>query len=222
MIQIQANMDGKNIQAPSTAAGGSGTQSQGMGQRQLRTPEGTLHQFFIRRSCQSGSQNYPQWTHVKKPLWGDLFWNRKAMKPANAAANFAGKDECGPLLSSIGAGASQSASHCGRVMGAAFASDSAGTIHAVIEIHPNPDDAPKHRAHRLYYTKATRKAYGSQPEIIYEWDWSEHTPVLIQDASGATSDGGTMFDLRMPSMVCDGDDRLHLVFQQNISIVGAS
>lgn len=222
MIQIQASMDGNSIQPPSTAAGGSGTQSQGMGQRQLRTPEGTLHQFFIRRSCQSGSQNYPQWTHVKKPLWGDLFWNRKAMKPANAAANFAGKDECGPLLSSIGAGASQSASHCGRVMGAAFASDSAGTIHAVIEIHPNPDDAPKHRAHRLYYTKATRKAYGSQPEIIYDWDWSEHTPVLIQDASGATSDGGTMFDLRMPSMVCDGDDRLHLVFQQNISIVGAS
>jgi hypothetical protein len=225
MIQRQSSMDGNSMAAPATASGGSGSQCMGMGQRQLRTPDGTLHQFFIRRSCQTGSGNLPQWTHIKKPLWGDLFWNRKATKPQQKSAVFGGEDECGPILASIGAGLTTPADYDkGRVMGAAFASDSAGTIHAVIEYHANPDDTANHRAHRLYYHKATRKSCGSQPEPIYDWDWSVHTPVLLQGGTGwtTTQAGGTMWDLRMPSLVCDGDDRLHLAFQQVLSQVGAS
>ena len=225
MIQRQSSMDGNMIQPVSTASGGSGSQSMGMGQRQVRTPEGTLHQFFIRRSCQTGSNNLPQWTHIKKPLWSDLFWNRKATKPQQASAVFGGEDECGPLLASIGAGLTTPADYDkGRVMGAAFASDSAGTIHAVIEYHANPDDSANHRAHRLYYHKATRTSYGSQPEPIYDWDWSVHTPVLIQGGTGwdGLNAGGTMWDLRMPSLVCDGDDRLHLAFQQVLSQTGST
>lgn len=225
MIQRQSNMTGAAMAGPATESGGSGSQNMGMGQRQVRTPEGTLHQFFIRRSCQTGSGNLPQWTHIKKPLWGDLFWNRKSIKPQQASAVFAGKDECGPLLASIGAGLTTPADYDkGRVMGAAYASDSAGTIHAVIEYHPNPDDTANHRAHRLYYHKAVRTSYSSQPETIYDWDWSVHTPVLIQGGGGYTGleAGGTMWDLRQASLVCDGDDRLHLAFQQVLGTVGAT
>lgn len=225
MIQRQSNMDGNDMSGPAVMAGGSGPQNLGMGQRQLRTPDGTLHQFFIRRSCQSGSDNLPQWTHIKKPLHGDLFWNKKAMKPQNESAVFGGLDEVGPLLNSIGAGLTTPAEyHKGRVMGAAFASDSAGTIHAILEYHANPDDTANHRAHRFYYHKAVRTSPSQNPDPIYDWDWSIHTPVLLQGGATYTGleAGGTMWDMRHPSLVIDGNDRLHLSFVQPMSHVGST
>ena len=223
MIQTQSSMDGENLKGPATMAGGSGPQCLGHGQRIVRTPDGTLHQFQFHRSVQSGSLNLPQWCHLKKPIHADLFYNRRAMKPDQDAAVFGGKDECGPTLASVGAGMSQGEYHKGRVMGAAFCSDSNGTLHAVIEYHPNPNDVPSHQAHELYYHKAERTMSTYNPEPVYDWDWSVHTPVLIQSGlTGTTESGGTRWDLRQPSLVCDSQDKLHLAVVQVLSTVGGS
>ena len=218
MIQTSAMMNGLDVMnggsIPSQYAGGTQEMSMGMGQRSLRTPDGTLHQFHIRRSAQAGSENLPQWTHYKKPLYGDVFWNSKAMKSNQDQAIHSGLDECGPLLNSIGANIGGTSDTIGRVMGAAFCSDSNGTIHAVIEYHANPSGGA-HMAHRLYYHKADRKLVNYNPEPVYDWDWSVHAPVLIQDSSLILSMlGGSASDLRQPSIVCDAQDRIHLVCTQ--------
>ena len=219
MIQTSAMMDGLSINQggtlPTQYANGSHDMSMGMGQRGLRTPDGTLHQFHIRRSAQAGSNNLPQWTHYKKPLWGCVFWNSKAMKPQPDQAVHSGLDECGPLLNSIGASGDGTSASLGKVMGAAYCSDSNGTIHAVLEYHAS--DGAGHKAHRLYYHRADRKLVNYNPDPVYDWDWSVHTPVLIQNNSIIGSAGGSMYDLRQPSIVCDSSDRLHLVCVQIIT-----
>ena len=184
----------------------------GKGQRILRTPEGTLHQFLIERSGQASSSNMPMWTHYKQPTGQDLFWNSKALK--TDGSNYDGKDECGPLLETL-----TGSSDKGRVLGAAYASDSAGTIHAVIEYTALQSDSTStlERAHRLYYTYAKRTLKSNSPTPVYDWDWSIHTPQLINAGTLTGTDGekaGSPNDLRQPSLVCDASDRLHLAFTQ--------
>ena len=210
--------DDGGLTGPSTMAGTANRGGMGHGQRILRTPDGTLHIFHLRRSAQSGSQNYPIWTHMKKPLHGDLFFNSKAMKPDPDSSAYDGKDECGPLLHAIGANAGGSDNTVGRVYGAAYASDSNGTIHAVIEYHANPDGSASQRSHRLYYTKADRITVSTNPEPVYDWDWSIHTPVLINSNATGSDGGGSINDCRQPSLVCDSADRLHLTFSQQASV----
>ena len=187
----------------------------GKGQRIVRTPDGTLHQFVIKRSMQANSDNQAQWCHMKKPLHSDVFFSRRAMVTNPDTATSAGKDEVGPLMAVLGMGTGTSYSQKARLLGAAFASDSKGTIHAVVELHVNPDDATTHRAHRLYYHKAECRLVTYSPEPVYDWDWSAHTPVLLQSHLASTQEGGgTQYDLRMPSLVCDSKDRLHLTVAQ--------
>tara|TARA_R110002012_G_scaffold87192_2_gene215860 strand:+ start:31976 stop:38377 length:6402 start_codon:yes stop_codon:yes gene_type:complete len=168
----------------------------GKGQRILRTEDGTLHVFTLDRGTTTGSSNIPQWTHHAKQLNNDLFWNRKAMKVNPSTSAYDGKDECKPRLVDLG-GATPTG---WATMGASFASDSLGTIHAVIQIKTAADSS------RLYYTYAKRKLASYQPFPVYEWDWSAHTPLRIEAAS-ITGDG---WDLREPTLVCDSLDRLHL------------
>lgn len=216
MIKTSAQMDGlavNNGQAtPYQYADGTADMSMGMGQRSLRTPDGTLHQFHLRRSAQAGSDNLPIWTHYKKPLYGDVFWNSKAMKPNPSSAVYAGFDECGPLLNVIGASGDGSTASLGKVMGAAFCSDSNGTIHGVIEYHASTGAG--HKAHRLYYVKADRTLKNYNPEPVYNWDWQVHSPVRIQSITVETESGGSMFDLRQPSIACDSQNRIHLACVQ--------
>ena len=216
MIQTSAMMNGLDINNGGSNASqyalGSQEMSMGMGQRSVRTPDGTLHQFHIRRSAQAGSENLPQWTHYKKPLYGDVFWNSKAAKPNPASAIHAGHDEVGPLLNSIGANGDGTANSLGKVMGAAFCSDSNGTIHAVIEIHAS--SSAGHKAHRLYYHRCERKAITYNPEPVYDWDWTVNAPVLIQNAAVSTYVAGSMYDLRQPTIACDSADRIHLACVQ--------
>ena len=182
-------------------------QALGKGQRSVRTPDGTLHTFFIRRGATSSTE--PFWTHYKKPIHGDLFWNSKGLKSTNPDTYvYDGKDQCGPDLSSLGNNA--------RLHGASFASDSKGTIHAVLEVHADPSNTGTERAHRLYYHYAERIQVASNPEPVYDWDWSIHTPVVIQQQIDGSSPAaaGSAWDFRQPSLVCDSQDRLHLVCQQ--------
>ena len=157
----------------------------GKGQRICRTPEGTLHVFNIERSAQSGSSNLPVFVHYSKPLGSDLFWNRKALKTNPADASYDGKDEVGPLLTGTV-----------NLRGAAFAADSKGTIHAVVETEDSG-------VHSLHYTYAKRVLVAYNPDPVYSWDWSEVTPVAIAVTSGTA-------DLRQPSIAVDSADRVHL------------
>ena len=184
--QVRSEMNGEDIPTASESAT-SHDNGMGKGQRVVRTPEGTLHIFPIERSGQASSSNLPRFVHYTKPLHGDLFWNRKALKANPSNATYDGKDEVGYFL-----GASD------VLRSATFASDSDGTIHAVVEVQLSTA-SPNHS---LYYHYAKRKLVSYNPHPIYEWDWSEHTPVLI---------GTLSHDLRQPSLVCDSNDRLHLV-----------
>tara|TARA_R110001592_G_scaffold70015_5_gene214755 strand:+ start:10058 stop:16162 length:6105 start_codon:yes stop_codon:yes gene_type:complete len=183
--QVRSEMDGADVP---TAVESKTAHDNGMGkgQRLLRTPEGTLHMFPIERSAQSLSNNLPRFVHYTKPLHGDLFWNRKALKVNPSAAAYDGKDEVGYFLGSGD-----------KLRSATFASDSEGTIHAVVEVETSVSTP----SHLLYYHYAKRKLVSYNPTPVYEWDWTEHTAVVI---------GGPTFDLRQPSIVCDSNDRLHL------------
>lgn len=204
-----------SVPFPYSLSRGSATWGLGKGQRIVRTPDGTLHQFVMKRSARVGSNNEAQWCHMKKPLGSDVFFSRRAMKASPDTSTYDGKDEVGPLMYVLGMGTQSSYGGKARLMGSAFASDSNGTIHAVVEIHANPDDESEHRAHRLYYCKAVRRLVSSNPNPVYDWDWSAHTPVLINSTLATTqSAGGTRWDLRMPSLVCDSKDRLHLTVAQ--------
>ena len=202
----------------------SGRYGYGKGQRIVRTPDGTLHQFVIKRSIRASSDNQPQWCHMKKPLHSDVFFSRRSMETNPDTAVGTGKDEVGPLIATLGMGTQSSYGGRARLMGAAFASDSKGTIHAVVEYHVNPNDEATHRAHRLYYTKAECVIVGYNPEPVYDWNWSLHTPVIIQSPlnSATPAAGGTRWDLRMPSLVCDSKDRLHLTVAQPLEAVNSS
>ena len=161
----------------------------GMGQRILRTPDGTLHTFSLERSAKAGTDNIPVWTHYSKPPHSDLFWNRKAVKASNAVHD--GKDEVGPHLKTLNSDPTNY-----RICGSAFASDSNGTIHAIVQVkQPNGE-------HKLWYSYATRTLITTQPELVYAWDWSVVSPQIVS--------GTNNFDLREPSLVCDSKDRLHL------------
>lgn len=191
---------------------GNDVQGLGKGQRSVRTPDGTLHTFFLRRGALVGASgsNDPFWTHYKKPLHGDLFWNKKSLRSMSPDTDttYTGADQCGPDLTNLGADA--------RVMGAAFASDSKGTIHAVIQVHADPSNTGTERSHRLYYHYAERKQVSANPEPVYDWDWTIHTPIIIQQALNVSTPAaaGSAYDFRQPSLVCDSQDRLHLVCQQ--------
>ena len=201
------------ILQPYIQARGNNANGMGKGQRVIRTPEGTLHNFVIKRSLVSGYFNQPTWTHMKKPLGSDLFWSRRAMQNSPDTQTNNGEDECGKKFTDISTESDFKSRHL--VAGAAFASDSKGTIHAVLEYHHNPNNetgTDSHRAHRLYYHKADRVLVASSPEPVYDWDWSVYDPVLINTHLETNDDPhGTLYDFRMPSLVCDSKDRLHLV-----------
>jgi len=186
----RASQDGGPSVGAINSLTSSGLTGLGMGQRILRTPDGTLHTFSLDRSGLTGSDNIPVWTHYSKPAHSDLFWNRKAVKTNNQVHD--GKDEVGPHLKII-AGATPTDY---STQGSAFVSDSNGTIHAIVEVK-----LPSGQ-HVLYYTYASKTLITTQPELVYSWDWSVHTPVLV----GGSND----WDLREPSLVCDSKDRLHL------------
>lgn len=187
----------------------------GKGQRIVRTPDGTLHQFVIKRSIQAASGNNPQWCHMKKPLGSDVFFSRRSMETNPSTQVGDGKDEVGPLMAVLGMGTQTGFSERARLMGSAFCSDSNGTLHALVEYHVNPGDDVTHRAHRIYYCKAVCRLVSSNPEPVYDWNWQETAPVCINDLlTGTAQAGGTRWDLRWPSMVCDSKDRLHMTVAQ--------
>ena len=206
----RSSMDGATLRTP-TQLNANYDNGLGHGQRVLRTPDGTLHIFSLTRSGQTSSSNYPIWTHMKKPLHGDLFYNSKALKTSPSTATYDGTDEVGPLLQSL-----LSSGTNGRVLGASFASDSDGTIHAIVEIMADKDNTGGERAHRLYYTKASRAFVSSSPEPVYDWDWSSDTPQLINSGLTASPTPAAIngLDLRQPSLVIDEQNNLHLSFVQ--------
>ena len=190
-----------------------GSQSLGKGQRICRTPDGTLHVFAMRRSGQSGSSNTPVWNHYTKQPQGDVFFNRKAMKASMSSATFTGKDEVGPLLSSI----VTSGSLNGKLHGATFASDSMGTIHAIVEIECDFDNSVSGEpAHTLYYTYAERIIETYNPEPVYSWNWSDSSPISLNPGNVAAGSSTTKSDLRLPSISIDQYDNIHLAAQQVI------
>lgn len=159
----------------------------GKGQRILRTDDGTLHSFCIERSATGTGGNRPIFVHYTKPLHNDLFWNRKAMRVNPSNAEYTGLDEVGPEIGATDV-----------LRSAAFASDSLGTIHAVIEV----SQASRSPKHTLYYGYAKRTLENYNPSPVYRWSWSV-APAVIPNH-------GTDYDLRQPTLVCDANDRLHL------------
>ena len=205
--QEMAEMTGGRLLSPV------GPQALGKGQRVVRTPDGTLHIFALRRSGKTGSSNSPTWNHYAKQPFGDVFFNQKAMKDNMDTATFTGEDEVGPLLTSI----ITSGSINGKVHGSAFASDSAGTIHAIVEIECDLDNSISGEVgHTLYYTYAERTVETYNPEPVYSWDWTTVTPVAINPGNVAAGSATTKSDLRLPSLAVDQHDNLHLVAQQVI------
>ncbi len=180
----------------------------GLGQRILRTNDGTLHQFILGRSAtkDNDDESTPVWIHHKKPLHGDLFWNSREQKVNNFAGappTWTGKDEVGPDISSLIHPTRTEL----RVHGAAFASDSEGTIHAVIEVCDSADDS-----HSLYYRKCERTLVSYNPDPVYDWRWDQATAAerILGSATGTVRTLGE--DFREPSLVCDQHDTLHLTY----------
>lgn len=184
--QTRSEMSGNQIRTASESKATYHDDGLGKGQRILRTDDGTLHIFNIERSGKTGMGEVPVFTHYTKPLHNDLFWNRKAQRVNPSVSAYDGKDEVGPHISTSD-----------HLRSATFASDSQGTIHAIVEIEDS------NLEHKLHYTYAKRKLVSYNPSPVYEWDWSVHTPVAIGNQ--------TSYNLREPSMVCDSNDRLHLV-----------
>lgn len=184
--QIRSEMSGELIRPAAESKTVYHDDGFGKGQRILRTDDGTLHIFNIERSGKTSAGEVPVFTHYTKPLHNDLFWNRKAQRVNPSVSAYDGKDEVGPHI-----GLSE------HLRSACFAPDSQGTIHAVVEIEDINAE------HKLHYTYAKRKLVSYNPSPVYEWDWSVHTPVLLA--------GQTSYNLREPSIVCDSNDRLHLV-----------
>ena len=198
----RADMDGAFLLSTvAQLTGATWTTGMGKGQKIIRTPDGTLHTFAIRRTGTDNTTPFPVWTHFVKPINNDLFWNRKAKKAGTSTATYGGKDEVGPKSTADT-----------KLVGAAYASDSNGTIHAIIEVVEY--SGATQGSHRLYYTYADRVLVTYNPEPTYEWDWTIHTPVALNP-----SDGAGVSDLRQPSLVIDGQDRLHLTCQ-NVTLAG--
>lgn len=178
--QVRSEMDGEVVPTSSTQV----DNGMGKGQRMLRTDDGTLHSFQIERSAKNAAERTnPVFTHYTKPLFSDLFWNRKAMQLNPSLADYGGEDECGPT-----------AAPNSVLYSAAYAADSTGTIHAVIDMDYNGNRL-------LYYAYAERELESYNPHPVYKWDWSTHAPATISNAD---------YDLRQPTLVCDANDRLHL------------
>jgi len=179
----------------------------GKGQRVLRTPDGTLHNFTLGPSLQSGAANQPTWIHYTKPVGSDLFWNRHSeiQQAAGTADTTPGKDEVMLLIDS---GNPSVLDTNDKIYGAAFASDSVGTIHAVLDIQRDDNNSISGVPNRrLFYTYATRTVEATSPDPVYSWDWSVVTPVAINDFNGLAT---AKSSLQCPSLVCDSKDRLHL------------
>lgn len=188
-----------------TVSGGHGL---GLGQRILRTPDGTLHQFVLGRSAtkDNDDESTPVWIHHKKPLHGDLFWNSREQKVndfAGSPPTWTGKDEVGPDISGL---IDPSRTNL-RVHGAAFATDSHGTIHAVVEVCDSADDS-----HSLYYRKCERTLVSYNPDPVYDWRWDQASAAvrILGSATGEVRVLGE--DFREPSLVCDLNDTLHLTY----------
>tara|TARA_R110001592_G_scaffold67354_8_gene206577 strand:- start:2002 stop:8190 length:6189 start_codon:yes stop_codon:yes gene_type:complete len=198
---IRQSMNGQPVPTSSTIMTGLG-----QGQRILRTPDGALHSFSLDRSGKAGMLNAPVWTHYTKPLHNDLFWNRKAMKVNPSASPTSGADEVQPHLLNLESSLGTQTTH-----GAAFASDSEGTIHAIVEVKDSSG------IHHLYYTyaKRTQGLMSSQPYPVYSWNWAVDTLgqaiPFVKIESASITDGG--WDLRQPTLACDSKDRLHLAFR---------
>ena len=211
-----------SIQFPFLWSAGNAQTGYGKGQRIIRTPDGTTHIFMVKRSLKANSGNNPVWTHMKKTPNGDLFWNKRAYTTNNFGfinqvhnMTTLGEDECGPIWGTniiMPPNSHESARSQGKVYGASFCSDSKGTIHAVFEVHLNNGDSEFHRSHQLWYQRCERITVSQSPEPVYDWDWTRNPPTLVND--GDLYVGGSLFDLRTPSIVCDSKDRIHLVVSQ--------
>ena len=187
----------------------------GMGQRILRTPDGTLHIFGLRRSAQvpqASSLKLPCWNHYKKPTFGDMFFNSKRLRANPATDTYDGRDEVRPILQHI---ETSLYSHS-RMCGAAFASDSDGTIHCVMEVSVRGSKpiSNQRAAHQLIYTYAKRQFITGSPEPVYDWNWAKIGFAYQTINPNAAQE--FVDDLRQPSLVCDSEDRLHLAFIQVI------
>lgn len=176
----------------------------GLGQRILRTNDGTLHQFVLGRTATQSTDaaSTPVWIHHKKPLHGDLFWSSRHHQTNDFVTppTWTGYDEVGPDLSSL-----TSVTEL-RVHGAAFAADSKGAIHAVIEVCDSTNDG-----HSLYYHKAERKSHAQAPHPVFDWDWSlTSASKILGPTNGSLMTFGE--DFREPSLVIDAHDTLHLAY----------
>ena len=200
----------------------------GHGQRILRTPDGTLHTFSQRRSAQVplGSQLFlPCYEHFKKPPFSDMFFNRKSLTTNPATDTYSGKDEVHPIMQ----GAESSLYTHTRLCGAAFATDSNGTIHAVFEVSSRSTMASSKSsiagtsntpAHNLYYTYAKRILVSTNPEPVYDWDWTEAKAIFGGYGGQVVNPNANAVgvdDLRQPTLVCDAEDRLHLACTRVVS-----
>lgn len=193
---------------PWSSNGGSFNSGHGLGhgQRILRTNEGTLHQFVLGRSAVRDTEDgaTPVWIHHKKSPFGDMFWNSREQKVntmTGSAPTWDGKDEVGPDVSaSIGVANL-------RVHGAAFASDSEGTIHAIIEVNDSAGSG-----HSLWYHKCKRTLIAYNPDPVYDWRWDLASPAVRILGSNTGTERTFGEDFREPSLVCDLNDTLHLAY----------
>ena len=136
-----------------------------------------------RRTLGSNLIQQPRFVHYTKPLNSDLFGTVWRSRPAIPSA-YDGKDEVGI-----------SSGRCASL--GDLASDSDGTVHAVLSVSNSV------HGNVLYYHYAKQTMCSYNPYPVYEWDWTQHTPVRFGDG----------YDLRQPSLVCDANDRLHLAFR---------
>ena len=139
-----------------------------------------------------------------------MFFNSKRRGANPATDTYDGKDEVRPILQHV----ENSRYTHSRICGAAFASDSDGTIHCIMEVSTRDTKGltTQRAAHQLIYTYAKRDFVTGSPEPVYDWDWAKigFAYQTINPSAGQEF----VDDLRQPSLVCDSENRLHLAFIQ--------
>lgn len=195
----------------------------GMGQRVVRTVDGTLHTFVMQRNTESG-KNAPIWTHYKKPEDSDYFWNKKGatsaglhtaegVAPTPTTATATTRDVLGIPLEDVSGSTSVSSF---RQHGIAVASDSRGNLHAVISQKTiNHED--DFGGMSLVYCYGERRLVSMSPRPVYDWDWDISSPNRVVIYAGSQYARG-QYDVSdfethyRPSIVIDSKDNIHLTW----------
>jgi len=188
-----ANANPMNIASPTTNDYCLDSQGVGYGQRILRTPDGTLHRFVIEQSA--GWENLAgDWDlcirHYTKPVFSDLFWNRRAVTAYLPAAPVRLKDEI--PLTYLNSAAT-------KLAGFAATCDSTGRIHLAIEIEVGG-------VRNCYHVYADSHQESYNPEPVWSWDWSGTIGKQLMAAGS-----GTLY-CSQPDIAVDSNDILHATF----------